>query len=939
MATNDEIIKLIIKARYEAGGDMAKFKADVEKIGASAEQLKDVAAVRPQIFSPNEVETINSVSKATDTAATATGNLSTKLGDLTLSAFGLKAGLVALAYQGVQIVKREVLDAIRIYAEFEASLARLTNMVKNQGEDVATVMPKVTEAIVDMSENSLYAANQLAAGMSKAMTRGFDVTQSTKVMAAAQELATARGIDLAQAEEAISKSIAGQPMTLRNYGISVDALTQSWFRKATVDEKVETISAIVHNRFANINKDMAGTWTGTVMKFGKEWDNLKGFLAEVALYTTTPGLLALGSMASDKLLSSFIPDQSKLESLKTEIARQQSLVEEARAASLGKQRKYNSEVNKLTELTFRPAAETIQEDIKKSKESEKTQIDALNNQKRARDNWFDNEIEKVNNSKQAQIDALDNQKRARDNWFDNEIEKVNNSKDAQIEALDNQKEARDNWFDNEIEKINAVKNAQLVALDEQTKASIAAIEGQIDSIESEKQRRDRNAQLARADGNERLKLMQEWAEQDRISGLRSDIEKIRNSADIKRKAIENDVKDKIKALQEEKKAFDSLLESQKKSITKFSNHKIQSLRNEKKVFDQGIESQKKSIERSSQHKIKSLREEKEVFDHSIADQIQSVTTAVNRKISENEKLVAKIKALSKQSTKDLIADQEDIVKEAWRVANEKVKAEKSAQKRLDKLIADWKKEKKKRSEQDKMEAVLHSPLFKLIDMLSHGALFGEGGGEANVYHSGGEAPMSSLARIDHARNASNPFLQPAAAASWERMVHDAARQGVDIEANSAYRTDAQQAALYRSYLLTGHPWPVAKPISMGGVGSRHERGLAVDIGSGRQWVYNHGRAYGWRNLPGDYPHFDFAGPFRQGLSYVPYDNFPAILDEGERVLTKEENANRGVSFNQEFKNYFPNLTIRTAQDIDEITNQVSSKIAKQIVSTYKGGYR
>jgi hypothetical protein len=32
-----------------------------------------------------------------------------------------------------------------------------------------------------------------------------------------------------------------------------------------------------------------------------------------------------------------------------------------------------------------------------------------------------------------------------------------------------------------------------------------------------------------------------------------------------------------------------------------------------------------------------------------------------------------------------------------------------------------------------------------------------------------------------------------------------------------------------------------------------------------------------------------AFSLRSGLDYVPYDNFPARLHEGERVLTKEEN--------------------------------------------------
>ena len=42
-----------------------------------------------------------------------------------------------------------------------------------------------------------------------------------------------------------------------------------------------------------------------------------------------------------------------------------------------------------------------------------------------------------------------------------------------------------------------------------------------------------------------------------------------------------------------------------------------------------------------------------------------------------------------------------------------------------------------------------------------------------------------------------------------------------------------------------------------------------------------------------------GGSFANGLSYVPYDGFSAVLHEGERVLTAEENKayNNGSSGN------------------------------------------
>lgn len=63
----------------------------------------------------------------------------------------------------------------------------------------------------------------------------------------------------------------------------------------------------------------------------------------------------------------------------------------------------------------------------------------------------------------------------------------------------------------------------------------------------------------------------------------------------------------------------------------------------------------------------------------------------------------------------------------------------------------------------------------------------------------------------------------------------------------------------------------------------------------------------WNSLFGDRTvsvsvktsHSGVGGGFANGLSYVPYDGFPAILHEGERVLTAEENKayNRGATGN------------------------------------------
>jgi hypothetical protein len=71
--------------------------------------------------------------------------------------------------------------------------------------------------------------------------------------------------------------------------------------------------------------------------------------------------------------------------------------------------------------------------------------------------------------------------------------------------------------------------------------------------------------------------------------------------------------------------------------------------------------------------------------------------------------------------------------------------------------------------------------------------------------------------------------------------------------------------------------------------------------------------------------FGFA--LDRGLSYVPYDNFPARLHQGERVLTKEENrAGRSITFAPNINIYGMNKT--GAQIVDEIWNPLKEKIRR-----------
>lgn len=64
-------------------------------------------------------------------------------------------------------------------------------------------------------------------------------------------------------------------------------------------------------------------------------------------------------------------------------------------------------------------------------------------------------------------------------------------------------------------------------------------------------------------------------------------------------------------------------------------------------------------------------------------------------------------------------------------------------------------------------------------------------------------------------------------------------------------------------------------------GQIFSRGLAA--GMGHSFMEYNGKSYGTTDS-----YDEWGNPYAVGLSYVPYDNFPALLHQGERVLTAQE---------------------------------------------------
>ena len=67
-----------------------------------------------------------------------------------------------------------------------------------------------------------------------------------------------------------------------------------------------------------------------------------------------------------------------------------------------------------------------------------------------------------------------------------------------------------------------------------------------------------------------------------------------------------------------------------------------------------------------------------------------------------------------------------------------------------------------------------------------------------------------------------------------------------------------------------------------------------------------------------------VGSYFTGLDYVPYNNYPALLHQGERVLTAEENKAFETQQSQSIENNFniENLVVREEADIMKIAKEL-----------------
>ncbi len=76
----------------------------------------------------------------------------------------------------------------------------------------------------------------------------------------------------------------------------------------------------------------------------------------------------------------------------------------------------------------------------------------------------------------------------------------------------------------------------------------------------------------------------------------------------------------------------------------------------------------------------------------------------------------------------------------------------------------------------------------------------------------------------------------------------------------------------------------------------------------------------------------FSHAHAYGLNYVPYNGYPAVLHEGERVLTASENRSYGQNAGGNINITGNTFTVREEADIDKIASALLNKIVEADLS-------
>ena len=179
-----------------------------------------------------------------------------------------------------------LLDAAKAAGEEEVGIIKLGQAVKNSGADWDEASVAIEAYLAQQLKRTALDDGEGRAAIQKLTESTGDYHKALELMEVTQDLAAAKGIDLATAADIVGKVHAGNTSTLTRYGIVLEEGT-------TAEEALLEL----HTRFGGQAEAVGNSYEGSMKKFNIATGNLKETIGAALLPMLTPLVNTLVDLA------------------------------------------------------------------------------------------------------------------------------------------------------------------------------------------------------------------------------------------------------------------------------------------------------------------------------------------------------------------------------------------------------------------------------------------------------------------------------------------------------------------------------------------------------------------------------------------------------------------------------------------------------------------
>lgn len=262
-------VNLTFTTKDKASAGLKAISKEMEK---ATQSTKDFSTQSSNLtsYSSSLAKNFNSLSESSKSLNKQVGSIIpslTKLAAGYLSVTTLAKGAYNIAVEGIAAYKESI--------EVEAQLTRVIGYKSQALEEYAKAMQK----------KSVYDDDAIKSAMAQAGAFIKNEQAMKKVIAAAMDLASGRGMDLSTATDLITKSISSGTNALSRYGIEMD-------KTADKSKRLSSLSGSIQGAYGGAAAAEAGTESGKQKQLINDINNLKEDIGKAVLPIQTDVLRA-----------------------------------------------------------------------------------------------------------------------------------------------------------------------------------------------------------------------------------------------------------------------------------------------------------------------------------------------------------------------------------------------------------------------------------------------------------------------------------------------------------------------------------------------------------------------------------------------------------------------------------------------------------------------